>query len=347
MNDLVIHSHLLHQKYDCDLLPIEMHDSIGGLGRLRMGKLWHSLLLWGRLVAKLGRHRYNATYITVTVHGYALFRDIVTVELCKLLGVRPIFHLHMKGVAVRYSHSCWYRLLYRFLFRGADVIHVSERLYRDVDMVVPPEHFHVVPNGIPDPLPQGTACRPASGRQPPPIILFLSNLLKDKGALDLLQASGDLRKAGIDHQLVFAGAAREQHVIEAVSAAARTCCAVTYAGQVLGDEKWRLLSKADVFVCPSHDECLPLVVIEAMAMGLPVIATKEGAIPDLIVDGVHGLLFPPRDVPSLAAALHRLVTDQALRSEMGAAARRRYIELFGEQRFESRIVATLETILAS
>jgi glycosyltransferase involved in cell wall biosynthesis len=81
------------------------------------------------------------------------------------------------------------------------------------------------------------------------------------------------------------------------------------------------LAALDLFVFPSREEGLGSVLIDAMAQGLPIVASQVGGIPELIEDGQTGLLIPPGDAPALAAALTRLVADAELRARLGAAAR--------------------------
>jgi len=81
------------------------------------------------------------------------------------------------------------------------------------------------------------------------------------------------------------------------------------------------LAALDLFVFPSREEGLGSVLIDAMAQGLPIVASRVGGIPELIEDGQTGLLVPPGDAPALAAALTRLVADAELRARLGAAAR--------------------------
>lgn len=95
------------------------------------------------------------------------------------------------------------------------------------------------------------------------------------------------------------------------------------------DEGWRLLNAADIYVQPSRSEALSLAVIEAMALGLPVVASRTGALDgETVVEGESGLLAPVGDAPALAAALAQLVSQPGLRQRLGAGGRARYLGLF-------------------
>jgi sugar transferase (PEP-CTERM/EpsH1 system associated) len=94
----------------------------------------------------------------------------------------------------------------------------------------------------------------------------------------------------------------------------------------------QVLAALDVFVLPSLHEGMPNAILEAMAAGLPVVATAVGGAPEVVVDGVSGLIVPPRDPLALADALSRLLDDAALRDRMGAAGRQRVEENFSQAR---------------
>jgi glycosyltransferase involved in cell wall biosynthesis len=91
---------------------------------------------------------------------------------------------------------------------------------------------------------------------------------------------------------------------------------------VSGDDKTACFERADVFVFPSHDEGMPMAVLEAMAAGLPVVATAVGGIPELLEDGENGMLVAPRAPKDLSRALERLCRDPRLRLRMGSRSAR-------------------------
>ena len=91
----------------------------------------------------------------------------------------------------------------------------------------------------------------------------------------------------------------------------------------------RIVQAFDVIAVPSHVEPLGNATLEAMAAGRPVIGSRVGGIPEMVVEGETGLLVPPSDPAALADATARLVRDPALRSQMASAARQRALETFG------------------
>ncbi len=107
------------------------------------------------------------------------------------------------------------------------------------------------------------------------------------------------------------------------------------------------LAALDVLVQPSRADNLPLAVLEAMAAGLPVVGTRVGGIPELVVDGETGVLVEPEDPPALAEALDSLAASPELRRELGRAGRARGIEHFSPEGTARRMVAFYEELCAS
>jgi glycosyltransferase involved in cell wall biosynthesis len=106
----------------------------------------------------------------------------------------------------------------------------------------------------------------------------------------------------------------------------------------------RVVAAADVVALPSWTEGLPLVVLEAMALGRPVVATAVGGTPELVADGETGLLVPPRDVAALTAALKRVLDDEGLRNRLGEAGKRRVAERFSSEAMTRDVLAVYDEV---
>jgi glycosyltransferase involved in cell wall biosynthesis len=329
-------SERLRALFDVTVVPINVNRGLGAQQKFGLGKLWASLALWFAVARAILTRRPDAMYLTANISGFALWRDLVLVLMCRVAGIKRIFHFHMKGLRPRYERSRLIRPAYRLMFDGAEVVHLSQRLYSDVAPVVPAERFHVVANGI-----DIVASLPRANSTP--TVLFLSNLYESKGPLDLLDASRRVLARGVAHNLVFAGAGPEAHVVDRIREAGPS---VSWVGAVEGTRKAALLAEADVFVFPSwyHFECQPLAVIEAMAFGKAIIASDEAAIPDLVNDGTTGLIVRGHAVDEIADSLERLLLDPQLRARLGAAAAVRYRQAFTAEKFDERLARTLRQI---
>ena len=177
-------------------------------------------------------------------------------------------------------------------------------------------------------------------------LLFLSNLIPSKGVYVLLDACRILKDKGLDFQCNFVGGETKEidrARFEAEVQKRGLEGMVRYEGPKYGEEKEEYWRGSDVFVFPTYyfNECFPLVILEAMQHGLPVVSTDEGAVPDMVADGVNGFVCERKDVSGLAVALERLITDASLRMRMGEVGRKRYEEEFTLERFEERFAECL------
>ena len=105
-----------------------------------------------------------------------------------------------------------------------------------------------------------------------------------------------------------------------------------------------MLVGADVFLLPSESESLGLAALEALSCEVPVIATAAGGLPELVVDGECGFLFPVGDVEAMAGAANLLLSDPQRRRAMGEAGRRRAVETFGQDAVVGRYRAIYERV---
>jgi len=203
---------------------------------------------------------------------------------------------------------------------------------------VPPGRIAVIPNGVPASavvVPRETA-RAGLGLRADafPVIGYVGALEIKKGVLDLVEAVSRLAARGtISPVLALAGEGTLESQLRERSQ--RPGFGLHLCGQLPGVGPF--LAAADLFALPSHQEAMPLALLEAMMAGLPVVATKVGGVPEAIEDGVNGLLVAPSAVDDLASALGRLAGDAELRLRLGEAARRTARERFDAKGMVRRI----------
>lgn len=165
----------------------------------------------------------------------------------------------------------------------------------------------------------------------PPRILYVGLLTERKGVLDLIEASVMLQDEGVPHELWLLGGTPDEGPAAAEPVRAAAEGRATLLGTRRPDEMPAAYAQADVFCLPSWWEAMPLSVLEAMAAGLPVVATDVGDVSRVVVDGETGYVVPSRSPGLLADALRNLLTDHEARRQMGNAGRCRVVEQFSSR----------------
>jgi len=202
---------------------------------------------------------------------------------------------------------------------------------------------HVVPNGISVEdfaAPGRDEARKSLGLGTGPILLCVGRLARDKGFATAIEALARLES---DARLLVLGSGPERALLEQTARRTGVSDRVDFLGSKPRAEVVHHLAASDVFVFPTErDEAAPLVPLEAMAAGLPVVASDIGGGAELIESGKNGLLVPPASVDSLARAIDSLLADDALRRRMGEAARERIVERYTIEAMTRQTVAVYE-----
>jgi glycosyltransferase involved in cell wall biosynthesis len=185
---------------------------------------------------------------------------------------------------------------------------------------VPDSRLRTVYCGIAMRTPAGPTAPRASDRRTPTFIT-VGRLIDRKGHGPLIDAFAIVRGRVPDARLIIVGDGPARGALERRAVRRGVDAATTFAGTVYPTAD--LLSDADVFVFPSLVEPQGLALLEAFAAGTPVIATRTGGIPEMLHDGIDGLLVEPGDVAGLASAMLRMLTDPGLRASFAAHARLR------------------------
>jgi len=208
------------------------------------------------------------------------------------------------------------------------LVTVSENSRRDIvsQMGVPEDRLHIVPVGVDQqtfrPLPQ-------VARVPGRIMTTASADVPMKGLIPLLEAIAKLRVEREDVHLVVIGKQKDKSKIPAVLDRLGLEHAVEFVSGVEQERIIELYAEAEIAVVPSLYEGFSLPAIEAMACGVPLVATTGGALPEVVgPDGIAALTVPPNDPSELALAIGRMLDDPELRARIGHAGRARILDRF-------------------
>jgi glycosyltransferase involved in cell wall biosynthesis len=282
-----------------------------------------------RLIRHL-KHLFEKLDVDV-VHCHEFVASVYGGIAARLVGRPHVFTMHGNQTMC----DAWRRrAALRWVFRRSNaVVAVSQstKAQLDRDLGIAPELIRVIRNGVPVRMGQGDGIRREFGvREDETLILAVGNLLERKGHIYLLRALQRLVEQGlpVPWRLAIAGgrSGDERPKLDAFIAEHGLSDRVDILSH--RNDVPDLLAAADLFVMPSLWEGLPLSVLEAMLMGVAVIASETSGIPEAIANEKHGLLVPPGDVERLSEALGRLLRDPELRAKLASGGRTRALAEF-------------------
>ena len=259
--------------------------------------------------ALLARGKVSLLHVHVA-SGLSFWRKAVFVGLAQAAGVPVIFHLHggdFRDFLERRLKGARQRLALRLIRRSTAAFALTQasaewlRGYCGVGQV------EVFPNPIAAPHIHSVDLKRARGNE----ILFLGRLEEKKGVFDLLRAFAIVHATHPAARLVLGGDGRsedKQKVIE-LARELKIEHYMSLPGWVGPEKRAELLTRAAVFVLPSHHEQMPMTILEAMSFGTPIVATNVGAISEMLVCGNRDFVVPVREIAALAASILRILTD--------------------------------------
>ncbi len=330
------------------LRPVRMafSETIGEVGKIRLQKLTELVSLVARIFhAKLQTKSEILYYLPASPNMVPFLRDVFILGLTRWMFKKTVFHFQAVGIGAMYARlPCILRALYRMAYFKPDLaICLTRATSVDAEHMVP-RRTTVVPNAVCDHTLVKRTRETAFRAEYVPRILFLGMFCAEKGVLDLISACRQLDAFEVPYRVAFAGASQsKEFALEAHRQAESLKGEVSFLGEVTGDAKWRLYEETDIFCFPTHyaAEGFPVVLVEAMMFGLPVVSTKWRGIPEIITEGETGLLVEPGEISGLASSLAKLLGDPRLRASMGKKGRQRYAKYFTAEQFQKNMESVL------
>jgi glycosyltransferase involved in cell wall biosynthesis len=325
MNQIAINNCLINEKYSTEIVELKFSNEFSGIRKYNFKKVISFLKVYFELKRKLKVFSPDLVYFSFIPVGVGFFRDFLYLSLIKHHKNKIILHIHNRGIAER-SRNLIYRKLYKLVFNNVSVIHVSKRLMEE-------EFKHLLLKNCKRYFLNNTSNpfevqhRERNDNQIN--ILFLSNLLPEKGIGIALEAFSLLAEKYSNVRLHIYGQTfrirYEKKIIRSVEIKGLTD-KVHFHGPADTETKKKAFSRADIYIFPSYfkEECMPISILEAMQAGLPIIASAIGAIPDMIDNGINGVLIKPYDAIELFEKLSFLIENRECCGKFGIEAKGTY-----------------------
>ena len=282
------------------------------------------------------------------IHAHWPFpHALMALPAAKLLRIPLVVNFHGAELLLVRKFP-WVAPVLRFLIGRADAVVANSGFTAGRVKALREADVEVVPYGSPLPAFEGQA-KPFE--KSPRRILFVGRHIERKGIPFLIRAMAELRNPE-EWELRIVGTGDVTEALKEEAARSPQSARIVFTGKLASEELAREYLGADVFALPAivdskgDTEGLGVVLIEAVAAGLPLVASDVGGIPDVVVDGETGLLVPEKDPAALARAFERLASDPALRAKVAEGAKQRCAEFFSWDRVVANLVAVYERVLS-
>lgn len=324
-------------EFELEFIESQAEDLMG------FGKLMLAFSAASKAVAHMILRRPAILYIHVGSNA-SLYREPLFALAARVFRIPSVAHFHAGDVdEYLAAQPRAGRSFVSFAIGSCrKLIAVSADSARKLARLAPASEIVTIPNAIRAKALDFPAER-FKGRKAPHRILFVGAMGKLKGERDLADAIRILAATRDDLRVTFLGFGGDDF---------RNYCRkigidrfVEFIGPVSAAERTEHFERADIFCLPTYAEAMPMSVIEAMAAGLPVVSTTVGGIPELISNGREGVLLTPGDAVKLADCLERLLGDDAMRLEMGRAARQKAGSYTDFDVYSKKLIETLAAVI--
>lgn len=332
-------------RLDYELVPMRFSREVDENGDFAFAKLIHLVALVFRVVRLLRRYPGSTLYYPPAPPKWStVLRDWVFLAITRPFAGKTVFHFHAYGLGdflLKHARLKWLR----GPFMNPDVAIILGELCRKDAEVVEARRIKAIPYGID----VRVFRHAAEKREDLKRILFVGLHIESKGILDLLDTAHVLKSAGTDFRMHTVGPWKNDQIRKTFESKRRELGLdglVIYRGELSGDALWAEYSEADLFFFPTffEFETFGLVVLEAMAYGLPVVASDWRGPGDVVEHGTTGFSCPVHDAKAYAEAIEKILCDRELGETMGNAGRKQYEERYSKTQFIQSVEAVFREL---
>lgn len=336
-------------KHEFDLIHLDTsdHRDINTLGSIDFWNIFLAFKHYFLLMRRLVRKRPDLVYIPNGQTTISYYRDAVFILISKCFRRKIVCHLRGGNFRNWYdSSNSFNQYIVRKIHSLIDgQIILGDNLRKMFKGILPESKIFVIPNGASYNFLNNKNKQSNSVR-----ILYLANFHKTKGVLDVLYSVPYVTQNHPNIEYIFAGNWRDEKTKEEFDDFVKNHknIPISVLGPVVGGAKFELFSSSDIFVFPSYypAEGHPWVIVEAMAAGLPIISTDQGAITESVIDGVNGFIVKKKSPNQIADKIDYLLVNPEFRQEMGLASRQHYLNHFTEVKMVEKISRCFKRVIS-
>lgn len=326
---------IIKDNFDLEGIYSKKYNSIGTTKyfserrKFKLVKLFRFVNNYIKNIFQLFIFHPHLVYLTCSTHGLGFVKDSLYILICKILKIKVLLHFHNKGFHKK-KLSYFGTLYHNFVLNNVKSIILSERIVSFYNPFIINSNVFFLGNGISDPHKEYMYRIKPEFR-----ILVVSNLIVSKGIKESLLIISELKKQGFNLFLDIVGDEAEISFLELNKFCEELNIMelVKIHGPLYDKDKWAVFNEASIFLYPSFEDCFPLVLLEALSYGLPIISTNEGAICDIVDEGSNGFISDIRDTEKFVESIVKFYNHPQLLQEFSNNARMKFEDCFTEIHF--------------
>lgn len=333
----------LKNSFELIHLDTKINHEISSFGTWSFTKVFANIAIYFKMFSLLRKHKPALVLIPISQTTTGFFKDSLFILIAKLFGKKVLLQLRGSNFKTWISNSSSVNKSYvkYILKKTQGMIVLGNNLKYLFTDYYTQDNIFVVPNG-------GDYTVPERNKSDEVRILYLSNLLASKGVEDVFKAIEILHT---DTKIKFSIDLVGEWYNETTK---EKCLSIKEKNQLPirihkskgVTEKFQYLADADIFVFPPREpEGHPWSIVEAMAAGLPVISTDQGAIIESVINNKNGFIIEPNHPEQIAEKLALLIEDIELRKKMGTASRELYLANFTEEKMVEKLTTVFNKII--
>lgn len=344
----------LHKRFRIIHLDTADRRSLSNIGKIDFVNVYLAFIHFFKFLWLCIKENPEVVYVPISQSALGYLRDSLFLISAKPFHRKVVVHLHGGYFREFYDQSNkLMKLLIQWTLKDVQrVIVLGQSLKYIFRGLVPDKKIAVVPNGIEGKTFNELRLKYQNSRlgKDPLKILFLGSLMRTKGFIDVMHAIPQILSKRNDVKFVFAGEIRyskERQEVDSFMAKNNLKPFIEFTAVVSGKEKIRLFLSSDIFIFPPVQvEGQPLVILEAMAAGLPIITTDTGAITEAVLNGVNGFIIEKRNSRQIVEKILLLIENESLRKKMGEKSREQFLKHYTQNKFIENLAKLFQGVFS-